>query len=178
MPGFDFLALRKNTKHHRVKEKTLMAKIKSNFNYFISLFIAGSMLALWFAAPFFTIFFISIGAGLTSVTWSQFISVSIVFVILALIWKKNGALLPAAVKPGTERRHFIGNVLLMIANALVFLSLLVSIVGFYFKNSFGIAIGFIIAGVLLLAVPTIITGIICVETSRLRNPSKQNSSKT
>lgn len=154
-----------------------MPTVKNNLNYFFALLITGSMLALWFVAPLFAMFFLSVGADLASITWSKFLAVIIVFIVIALTWKRNGALSPSTVKPGTENRYRVGNVILAIANAIVGLSLLISTVGFFFVTGFGVAIGFIIAGALLLAVPVNIAGIICVETSRLRRPAAPVSSQ-
>lgn len=153
-----------------------MPTVKTNLNYFLALFITGSMLALWFAAPFFVMLFLSVGADLASIAWSKLLAVVIVFIVIAFTWKRNGTLSPFTVKPGTENRYRVGNVILAIANAIVGLSLLISTVGFFFVTGFGVAIGFIIAGALLLAVPINIVGIICVETSRLRRPAAPVSS--
>lgn len=155
-----------------------MPTVKANLNYFLALFITSSMLALWFVAPFFAMFFLSIGADLASIAWSKLLAVVIVFIVIIFTWKRNGTLSPSTVKPGTENRYRVGNVILAIANAIVGLSLLISTVGFFFITGFGVAIGFIIAGALLLAVPVNIAGIICVETSRLRKPAAPVSSKS
>lgn len=155
-----------------------MPTFKTNLNYFLSLFITGSMLTLWFVAPFIFMFFIFVGADIKSVMWSRLLAVTIVFILLASVWKRNGSLSPVAIKPGTENRHRTGNLIVTIANSIVTLSLLTSAVGFYFVNGFGVAVGYIIAGALLLAVPLNIAGIICVETSRLRKPAMPASSET
>ena len=148
-----------------------MPTLKSNLNYFLALLISGSMLALWLVAPFLAILFISSGMVTNGITLANALAITMVFVLLLLTWKRNGTLLPSAIKSGAESRCRTGNVILAIANSIVALSLLVSIVGSIFINNFGLAIGFIIAGALLLAVPSCIAGIICVETSRLRKPA-------
>jgi hypothetical protein len=47
-----------------------------------------------------------------------------------------------------------------------------SIAGYIFVNGFGVSIGFILSGVLMVSVILNVIGIVCIETTRQRTASK------
>jgi hypothetical protein len=153
-----------------------MSTIKLNLNYFFALFVTGTMLALWFVSPLIIVLLLKLGGGLGIFSWVKTIITIVVFIALALVWKKKGALSPVALKPNAKNRFRVGNVILAIANSLIALSILWSVIGYLFVNGFGVAIGFILAGALMLAVFLNIIGIICIETSRLGNTNRSTVS--
>ncbi len=141
---------------------------KTDINYFFALLVAGSMLGLWFVAPFIHMALFRAGAGYSSIMWGNIFTIALVSLAIVIAWKKNGALSPVAIASGREKRYRVGNILTGFANITIVLVVLVSIFGYFTIRDFGLGIGFLIAGVLLLAVPINIIGILCIETSRQR----------
>ena len=146
-----------------------MVITKLNFNYFLALSVLGSMLSLWFVAPLPNMFFMLLFHSSSGLFWINTIVVFLVIVGIAIIWNKKGNLIPTELKPDAETRFRIGNVAMVLANLFVVMSLLVSVLGFLFVEGFGVVIGMLVAGALLLTVPLNIVGIVCIETSRQKS---------
>jgi hypothetical protein len=149
-----------------------MSAFKTNLNYFIALFVTGTMFALWLVAPWVSILLMKIGVGLSAINWVMICISALVFIALIWIWIKHGALSPIALKPNANTRFRVGTAVLVISNSLIALSLILSIVGYIFANGFGVAIGYILAGVLMVSVILNVIGIACIETTRQRTASK------
>lgn len=141
---------------------------KTDINYFLAVLVAGSMLSLWFLAPIIHIAFMYAGVGLNGIISGNIVAISIVFVAMIIVWKKNSSFAPTAIVSGSESRYRIGTILTALSNIIVLGSLVVSIYGYYAIPDFGLVIGFLVPAALLLAAPISIVGILCVEASRQR----------
>lgn len=148
-----------------------------DLNYFVALLFSGSMLALWGGAPLLSILFMFAGAGTNGITLANVSAISTVLLVLLIIWRKNGALLPSAIKKGAETRYRVGTAMATLGNSIVLLSIVVGLLCYVFNSKVGIAVGFIFAGALLVAVPLSIAGIICIESSRLHLPPDKRAPK-
>lgn len=154
-----------------------MPTFKSNLNYFLALFITGSMLALWLVVPPLAhLFFIS-GMGTNGFTLANALAIGMVFVLPLLVSKRNGTLLPSATKDGAETRCRSGCMILVISNSIVVLSLLLTVAAYLGNSSYGLVSAFYVAAALTLATAVGLVGIICVETSRLRRPGTPSTLK-
>ena len=149
-----------------------MSRIQLNLNYFFALALVGSVLAIGWVAPPIRRLILSSGGDIKAYSMVSYVAPVFVIVLVALIWRIKGALSPIPASPGAALWFRIGNVAMAIANSAIVLSLLVSVIGFIVHRPFGLAVGFIIAGALMLAFPLDIIGIFCVEISRLLNRIK------
>jgi hypothetical protein len=149
-----------------------MPAFKTNLNYFIALFVTGTMFSLWLVAPWVSILLMQIEVGPGAINWVMICISALVFIALIWIWIKHGALSPIALKPNANTRFRAGTVALVISNSLIALSLILSIAGYIFVNGFGVSIGFILSGVLMVSVILNVIGIVCIETTRQRTASK------
>ncbi|UDF34398.1 UNVERIFIED_ORG: hypothetical protein LHJ69_17670 [Shinella sp. XGS7] len=141
---------------------------RAELSYFLSLLAVGSMLGLWFVAPMLSLALMGLGLGYGSLVWTQGLTIALVVLVLGAVWKQQGALVPAAIASGREKRFRLGSVLTGLANLAVGLALLGCVLGYLLHREFFLAAGFVIAGALMLALPLNIVGILCIETSRQR----------
>ena len=141
---------------------------KADINYFFALLSSGSLLGLWFIVPFTHMALIHTSL---SVKWGNIFMVLIVFIAIIITWQKNGSLSPIAISPGREKRFRIGFILTYISNITTFFVILISMLSYHSNYDLGLVIGVLIFGVILLAIPINIIGILCIETSRQRKKS-------
>lgn len=126
------------------------------------------MLALWFVVPMVSLAFVGLGFGFGSLMGTQALTITLVFLALVAIWKKQGALVPAAIASGREKRLRLGSVLTGLANIAIGLALLCSFLGYLLNRELFLVTGFLMAAVLMLALLLNVLGILCIETSRQR----------
>lgn len=141
---------------------------RTEFSYFLSLLVVGSMLGLWFVAPMLSLALMGLGLGYGGLVWTQGLTIALVVLVLGAVWRQQGALVPAVIASGREKRFRLGSFLTGLANLAVGLALLGSVLGYLLHREFFPVTGFLTAGALMLSLPLNIVGILCIETSRQR----------
>jgi hypothetical protein len=136
---------------------------KADINYFFALLTAGSMLGLWILAPFIHMILMP---NNISFKWVNIFTISLVFLVIVFIWKKNASLSPKVIASGRERNYRVGNILIGFSNITTALVILISMLGYLTNIDFGLVIGVLMFGLILLVVPIYIIGIVYIETSR------------
>jgi len=150
-----------------------MPTFKCNVNYFIAIFLVGSAFVLGKVAPAIQTYVLSKGGSMEAYGLVSYITPVVVLLFVALVWViKKGAVCPIPVTKKSTDWFRIGNLTMTIANSLIAISLIVSVVGSGMVKGFSLASGFIVGGALMLAIPLNIFGIICVEVSRLLNKNE------
>jgi hypothetical protein len=144
-----------------------MRSLKAELNYFFALLIVVSALGFRFVAPVFHMILMYAGANIYSLIGSNVFVIFVTLLALAIIWKRNGGLLPVAIAAGCEKRYRLGGILAGIANVIVLAAVLISLLGYFFISGFGLGGGFLITIALMLAVPVNMVSIICIGRVRI-----------
>lgn len=143
-----------------------MLKTIGNLNYFLALVLAGSIVAIGWISPPIKRLFLHPGK-IDPIYYSiNYIAIAVVICLVSTAWWLKKSIVPAPITSKAKWVLIVGSVAMAIGNGAIVLALMVNIIGFSEYPEFA---HYYIAAALMLAFPSNIVGIICVEASRLLN---------